>query len=49
MARPRKNYTPCTAVDFTGLKFLLAAVSKVAIYMLGFIFGLEGTYLHIKE
>jgi hypothetical protein len=47
MARARKYFTPCTAADFTGLKFrLLAAVSKVALY---FIFGLQETYLHIKE
>jgi len=49
MARALKNFTPCTEVDFTGLKFrLLAAISKVAIYTVDFIFRLQRTYLHIK-
>jgi hypothetical protein len=44
LARAPKNFTTCTAIDFTGLKFrLLAAIIKVAIYMAGFIFGLQGT------
>jgi hypothetical protein len=50
MTSAPKNFTPCTAVGFTGLKFrLLAAISKVAIYMVGFIFGLQRTYLHVKK
>jgi len=49
MARARKNFTPCTGVDFTGLKLrLFAAISKVVTYMVGFILGLQRTYLQLK-